>query len=405
MPLEIRTIAREEGEAWLAALRRGFLDPPRPGDAEAWGDDLDISRARAALDGGRIVGTLRSFPTELTLPGGGLLPVSALTSATVTATHRRRGLLTRMVAEDLRDSAERGEAASILIASEYPIYGRFGYGHATDLTDWEVSAGLARFRHRGEGEVHLAEPARAREVAPAIWERVRRGRPGAIAREPLFWDVMTGVREWPGRSQPERAWAVCESGGEPIGVLAYKIEKKWAAHRPEGVLQVELLAGISPAAEARLWRYACEVDWIATVKADTRPADEMLPWFLENARAARQTMRSDMTWVRPLDVARLLGGRALAAEGRACFEVSDEAGFAGGRYELEGGPEGAICRRTEAAAEVALSAAALGTLSLGGVRAETLAAAGLVDEFAPGAVARLGALLGWPVAPWTGLWF
>ena len=58
-------------------------------------------------------------------------PRRGLTNVTVSATHRRRGLLNRMMAPDLDVAKEQGEAASILIAAEYPIYGRFGYGPAT----------------------------------------------------------------------------------------------------------------------------------------------------------------------------------------------------------------------------------------------------------------------------------
>jgi hypothetical protein len=38
-------------------------------------------------------------------------------------------------------------------------------------------------------------------------------------------------------------------------------------------------------------------------------------------------------------------------------------------------------------------------------RLRALAAAGLVDEHAPGAVARADALLAWPAAPWCATWF
>ena len=57
---------------------------------------------------------------------------AALTNVTVAPTHRRRGLLRRMITNDLRSAADRGEPVGIPIASEYPIYGRFGYGAAAE---------------------------------------------------------------------------------------------------------------------------------------------------------------------------------------------------------------------------------------------------------------------------------
>ncbi|MEJ7721408.1 MAG: GNAT family N-acetyltransferase [Ilumatobacteraceae bacterium] len=86
--------------------------------------------ALAAFEHGRIVATLHSFPTELTMPGGNTVSAGALTAVTCQPTHRRQGVLTRMIGADLLASKERGEPVDILIAAEYPIYGRFGYGPA-----------------------------------------------------------------------------------------------------------------------------------------------------------------------------------------------------------------------------------------------------------------------------------
>ena len=52
-------------------------------------------------------------------------------TVTVHPTHRRRGLLRRMMHEQLDDVARRGEPLAALTASEASIYERFGYGTAT----------------------------------------------------------------------------------------------------------------------------------------------------------------------------------------------------------------------------------------------------------------------------------
>ena len=43
-----------------------------------------------------------------------------------------------MMAEDLAAAKERGDVFATLIAAEYPIYGRYGFGPATWTTEWEV---------------------------------------------------------------------------------------------------------------------------------------------------------------------------------------------------------------------------------------------------------------------------
>ena len=54
-----------------------------------------------------------------------------MTNVVVTPTYRRRGVLTEMMTAESATSRQRGEPAAILIVSEAPIYGRFGYGCAT----------------------------------------------------------------------------------------------------------------------------------------------------------------------------------------------------------------------------------------------------------------------------------
>jgi predicted acetyltransferase len=86
----------------------------------------DLDRTWAAVDDGKICGSTRTFPSRLRLPGGADLPVSCLTQVTVLPTHTRRGHLTRLMRAQLEAAIEAGEAASLLIAAEWKIYGRFG---------------------------------------------------------------------------------------------------------------------------------------------------------------------------------------------------------------------------------------------------------------------------------------
>jgi predicted acetyltransferase len=105
-----------------------------------------------------VVGTLRSFTTDPVAPGGTRVVTSALTNVTVSPTHRRQGLLTNMITRDLNESKERGEVLSALIAAEYPIYGRFGYGPAVASIELLIEAS-ARYRAAADrGTVELVDP-------------------------------------------------------------------------------------------------------------------------------------------------------------------------------------------------------------------------------------------------------
>ena len=84
----------------------------------------------AVFDGDEIVGGAGSFPFELTVPGG-TLPCAGVTVVGVLPSHRRRGLLDRMMRAQLATSASAESRSPALWASEETIYGRFGYGLAT----------------------------------------------------------------------------------------------------------------------------------------------------------------------------------------------------------------------------------------------------------------------------------
>src|SRR5687768_12639657 len=114
-------------------MRAQFLMPPAPASEEprlARSFAATISewdRVLGAYDGDRVVATFRSYGMELTVPGG-FVRADAVTNVTVAPTHRRRGLLSTMMRDDLRAAAARGEPLAALVASEWPIYGRYGFG-------------------------------------------------------------------------------------------------------------------------------------------------------------------------------------------------------------------------------------------------------------------------------------
>jgi predicted acetyltransferase len=153
MTVETRLIAESEYPDWLRALATGFLRPPVVTDEEVADRraSTDLGRVRGAFDAGRCVATYRSFTQQLTTVGGARLAASAVSNVTVSPTHRRRGLLSRMIDADLAEAKERGDSVSTLIAAEYPIYGRYGYGPATTTAEWSVDVPRAGLDPRAAG--------------------------------------------------------------------------------------------------------------------------------------------------------------------------------------------------------------------------------------------------------------
>ncbi|MFC8424480.1 GNAT family N-acetyltransferase [Streptomyces sp. NPDC057236] len=407
--VDVRPITESEFADWQRAMNVGFLREPTLSEEiiEARRAQFTPGRSTGAFDGGRCVATFRSFAQELTVVGGATVPADAVTNVTVTATHRRRGLLTRMMERDLAAAKERGDVVATLIAAEYPIYGRYGFGPATTATEWTIDvprAGLdpRRAGPQDGGRVDLVDAEDVRKFGPELHERLRRIQPGVVSRDELWWRTTTGaVRFHPTFHEPY--YAVYRSaGGEVEGMVAYTADDNWGdAKQPLNTVRVKWLTGVTPAAERALWLYLCSIDWVVKVKSGWRAPDDLLPHFLPDPRAAAVTTQADWLWVRMLDVVRALEARTYGAAGSLVLEVADRAGLAGGRYRLEASADGAgVCVPTGEGADLTLDVAELSVLWLGDESAVRLAALGRVREERAGAARQADALLRTSRRPW-----
>jgi predicted acetyltransferase len=405
--VEIRSITADDVVAFRRAIRHGFHNAEVIDD-EPFARDMSepFDRHYVAVAGSEFVATFGSFPTDLTLPGGATVPAGGVTQVTCRATHRRQGILTRIMERDLIGSRDRGEVADVLIAAEYPIYGRFGYGPAARGTVREIEAALATPTYAGEGTIQVVDAPAFRKEAPGVFDRVRISRPGMVDRGPFDWDMRSDVRRYPEAKPWHGFRLLCvDAAGTAQGYARYTVEDRWRDMRPQMTVEVVELAAATPAAEARLWAHLLSLDLVTTIRAHDRPVDDTLPWLLVDGRHVRQTSCFDMLWLRPLDVARLLTTRAYAASGRIVIEVDDPLGLAGGRFALDASPAGARCTTTTESAELTMPIRTLGAACLGDVRLDVLHRAGWLDEEVPDAVGRAGALLAGDVAPWCNTWF
>ncbi|MCD2465441.1 GNAT family N-acetyltransferase [Streptomyces sp. NPDC056374] len=410
MTVDVRAVTESEFPDWQRALRTGFLRPPVVSDEEV-ADRLphvDLARTAGAFDGDRIVATFRSFRQEVSTVGGGSLTADAITQVTVSPTHRRRGLLSRMMSGDLAAAKERGDAIATLIAAEYPIYGRYGFGPASSCSEWSVDvrrAGLdPRRSGRPEdgGRIDLTDADEIRKIGPEVHRRLAGVRAGVTDRSPRDWEVGTGrsVQSDPWR---EPYYAVYRSeSGEVDGFVAYTSDDKWDdAKQPVNTATVRDLIAVTPAAERALWHYLCSVDWITTVRSGYRAPDDPLPLLLPDPRAAKLLTYADMLWVRVLDVVRVLESRTYPVTDGLVLDLRDRDGFAGGRYRLDASPDGASCVRTDESADLALDIAELGVLAFGDESAVRLGRLGRVEELTAGAAARADLLFRTPLRPFS----
>jgi predicted acetyltransferase len=412
MSVHIRTIDPAETAAWFASVMTAFLERVDPDAIAAEVLPLwDFRRVWAAFEDATIVGTARSWGTELTLPGGTLLAGSAVAGVTVRPTHRRRGILSQLMAVELAGARERGEAVALLYASEYPIYGRFGFGPAVPMATWTVASHDTRLRGRTPPGAVTIEPASrvSRDTVRRIFHDWRPRQPGEIWRREFTWDDDLGLRTatwstlWKGFVALHH-----DAAGHPDGYVRYHVDEKWEQRQPRNVLHVDELHALGDAAYADLWRFVLDVDLVVTVRAERRSPAERLPWLLSNARAAQASDVADGLWLALLDVPRALAARSYERTASLVIETVGGPGVAGDhrtRVLLDASPEGATCVSTDRAPDLTLDVAALSAAYLGGARLRDDVLAQGADEHRPGALAEADALFRMAELPWCSTGF
>jgi predicted acetyltransferase len=327
-----------------------------------------------------------------------------VTAVGVLSDHKRRGHLTRLMDAQLAAMDERGVAVGVLVAAEWPIYGRFGYGPAIDACGFDIDTTIARFTAERSGSIELVMPDALRPELERVHELRRRRTAGSISREAVVWEALAGMRGWPGQPHepgPLRGALWRDDAGEVQGAVSYKVVDHWEKNRPAGKAEVTLLVGATPEAERELWRHLCEIDWVTTVTAGNRGVDDPLPLMLADGRAVARVDLFDCIWARVVDVPGALGARRSEHTDRVVVDVHDPQGFAEGRWSIELGPDGAEVKPSDAAPEVWLSVSALSAAFLGGRSVRRLHEAGHAEELLPRGVDRLDALLTTPTAPWS----
>jgi len=401
---DVRPITEEERRSTFDVLRRA-LHTQRVTD-EVWakaGVSWPAAHKFGAFDGETPIGIVSAYDTEIAVPGGKTVPVAAVEGVGVRADRTRRGVLSAMMAVQLKDFAERGLPLAVLHASEPTIYGRFGYGSAALGKTLQVARPAARFHERVPvvGDVRLLTPEEAVKEMPALYRRIGLHRPGMIGRPEQWWPISHDRHV--GRDG-DRLVAVHSGPDGDDGFVVYATVNRRSFESPDhgAVLDVHDLHAAGPAARAALWRFLLSVDLVSAVYARHRPVDEPLAVSLTDHRHAATLAVEDDLWLRPVDVAAALAARTYRAAEPVVVAVTDRLLPSNtGHYEV--GPDGA--RRTGTAADLALDVDTLGMLYLGQWSATALADAGRIEVRDPAAVARADELFTTVAAPWCGTHF
>jgi len=401
--IDVKTLEADDLRAAHTLFRAAMHHPPA--DDARW-EHVSRSflpgRTFGAYSGGTLIGTTMSLLLPMTVPGGAVLPSAAVTRVGVRADHTRRGALSALMREQLLAVSAAGEPLASLRASEYPIYGRYGYGVATRGRDLAVDPRRAAFHPSApvSGEVRLVDHADLMAVLPDVYRRIGPGRPGFLQRDEARWTLMLNVPP----DGEERMVAAVHTGPDgDDGFVVYRPRKNPTADDPWGeMLQIDDLHAAGVEAAAALWRFVLGVDLINQVRAWLRPLDEPLQLLLADPRAARTNDLGDEAWLRLVDVPAALSARSWAGSDAVVIAVHDGILPANsGSYRIT--PDGVS--RVDEPVQLECDIAVLGRLYLGDVAPSALAATGWLTVHDPAVLPAADALFATGIIPWSGTFF
>lgn len=385
---------------WIAAEFQGFYaDAPSSEFLALGARSLAIDeqlltavyaaeRPQGSLGADVPVATFSSFPKSLTVAVGKSIPAHLISSVTVRPTHRRKGLLRRMMTENLSKAHADGFAVAALTVSEASIYRRFGFGPATFASTVTVDTSARFALHTTPtGYCELVDPASLYDDGKAIFARFHERSVGSIDRHDGSWIRNTGKAGEDGT--PDRSVrAVVHYGedGQPDGFVTYKLSK--TKPRESGIDVLDLVAGTTNA-YLGLWEFLASLDLIESVSYGSAPVEDPLRFALVDSRVVSTTASEDFVWLRILDPRVALGARRYLHDGSIVIRIADSLGFAAGTFAVTATDGVASVEPVDdSTAEIALDVSALASLYLGGVSVQTLASAGQVTELVTGAVER-----------------
>ncbi|WP_404381440.1 GNAT family N-acetyltransferase [Knoellia locipacati] len=372
-------------DGWLDAILRGFHQG-RPTD-EFRAKWLRVARADGAVNRGvwdtNPLGLSNDVPvatfahlTKTLNAGAAQVEAWMITDVTVAPTHRRRGLMRRLMTENLDAAVAAGVPVAVLTASEGSIYQRFGFGPATREARLRVDTS-SRFRLRSVpddgGRVVMADPVESWPALSGVFDRHHDVTRGALGRPAYYEDWLRGY-DWDEQSESRKQRVAVRIGpdGRADGYVVYEIKSG-----DEVEVKVHDLVSATPTAYLSLWQFLADID-LARVVVGPAPAVDPLALALVDHRVRRVTSMPDHLWVRILDAPAALEARPWFADGSLTLRVEDPLDHADGVVRVTARDGRASVTATTDEPDVTLDVETLGTLYLGDVTVDAMARAGRV---------------------------
>lgn len=402
--INVRPLADEGSRRQAFALFRqamlgigdlGRVDPDAESRFLAGGTPL------GGYEGEVLRGVVNGYGSCVFLPGGGRVPHLSVTHVGISPTATRRGIARRLLVEQLRRAHAEGYVVAGLRASDARIYGRYGYGiaswsvrHELDLTQTRLASPVP------QDGVRIVDPHKSFPLFRRIADADPNPRGTTLSR----WDGWWAMQEYrTGHGTTPHHAAVFGEEGTERGFMRFHVAPtdNWFTSPHRTVIVDDLVTH-----DAEAWRalmaYLFAQDILHRAVFPSRPVDDPLQLLLSNPRAVEIAGQRDESWIRILDVQRLLAARDYSGSGQVVVSVEDEL-FEQNRGNWYIGPEGVGRSRERAQARIAV--AELVSLVFGAQSASSLADSGLIDVESTSTARQLDMLFSTSRLPHSGISF
>jgi len=171
------------------------------GDASEFDQDALNEQARrperriAVRSDKQCIGGCFSYQMRLAVPSHSDKPnqsiaVAGLAGVAVSPAAQGRGALTAMMRYHLRQVKNLGDAASVLMASESGLYGRYGYAVATEMAQWHINIREFSLQCELDGSIVLLhDRSEMHRRLASLHQTHCTLQAGELLRDPLWWQL------------------------------------------------------------------------------------------------------------------------------------------------------------------------------------------------------------------------
>jgi predicted acetyltransferase len=329
---------------------------------------------------------VRTMPTTRRINGeaisyGAVGPVACL------AEYRRKGYVGRLLRMSLERMREQGIPMSGLHTPHDALYRRYGWERAEGKKRYVFQAKDVSLRLRGQPGT--LEPVKADDWQrlDAVYRRYAGPRNGPLHRPEPWWREAILCDHFQDRAREAFLWL--DRSGEAQGFIVYSPVSVGSGPMAGAELFVRDMVALTPDAYLGLWQHLLAHDIAQRIVVHVPlhdPFSDLVvdPWKVE-------VQRAEGAMIRIVDVEQALALRPYCGRGGVCFTmrvIDSSAPWNDGVWRVEADQGRMQAERTEAEADIELSANFLAPLFTGFIRPDQAAEVGMLKVHREQALAQ-----------------